>query len=173
MIPGFKGRNHPHQVKRRGALDDVDDRQTHPELVRQLAELCGGPFTLDAAAAAHNTQCERFNSLAEPTKFAWAGERVWCNPPYSGIPHWVVRGWEERETAITCMLLPANRTEQPWWQHFVEPYRDGRGTLHAGRSLDVSFIRKRWPFLSKGQTIGNSTSKNPPFGLVALIWSPT
>lgn len=163
-------RNHPNMIKRLGVSDDVDDRQTHPALLSQLADLCCGAFTLDAAAAEHNRQCERFNSLADPEKFPWAGERVWCNPPYSSVPRWVARGWDESETIVTCMLLPANRSEQPWWQDMVEDVRDGRGTLSPGRTLTVRFIRKRWPFLCKGQLIGNKTSKNPPFGLVALVW---
>ena len=50
------------------------------------AHFIRGPFTVDVAAAPHNTKCERFYT-AEQDGLAqsWAGETVWCNPPYSSI----------------------------------------------------------------------------------------
>jgi len=60
---------------------------------------------------------------------SWAGERVWCNPPFSDLRPWVVKAWQEsRGCPVIVMLLPANRCEQRWWQELVEPFRDRPGS---------------------------------------------
>lgn len=165
---GFRAKNHPQQSRRWGADDDIDDRATHPLDFAALDERLG-PFTVDVAAAAHNTKCERYydetaNGLAQD----WAGERVWCNPPYSDIAPWIRKAWASyADTLGIAMLLPASRTEQSWWQELVEPYRDRpQGVLRT------EFIRGRMRFLKPGQTaIG--PNQRPPFGCVLLTWAPT
>lgn len=88
-----------------------------------------GP-TRDVAAAPHNAKCPRYftrddDGLAQ----SWAGERVWCNPPFSDLRPWVVKAWQEsRGCPVIVMLLPANRCEQRWWQELVEPFRDRPGS---------------------------------------------
>ena len=62
------------------------------------------------------------------------------------------------------MLLPANRTEQGWWQDHVECCRD------KGRGLTTEFIRGRTRFIAAGDT-GIKPNARPPFGCVLLIWS--
>jgi hypothetical protein len=62
------------------------------------------------------------------------------------------------------MLLPANRTEQSWWQELVEPHRDRLGT-----GLTVEFIRGRLRFLRPGST-RPMPNERPPFGVCLLIW---
>jgi phage N-6-adenine-methyltransferase len=120
-------------------------------------------FTVDVAASIENTKLPRFYT-AEQDGLAqdWTGERVWCNPPYSKIGPWV-----EKATAggaeLVVMLLPANRTEQAWWQDHVEPYRDRPGGIRT------EFLRGRVRFLKPGQKrIG--ANERPPFGCVLLIW---
>lgn len=167
-IVGYKARNHPQQVAQRGALDAVDDRRTPPELVRAAAGLIGGSFDLDVAASAHNAQCARFfttadNGLRQP----WSG-RVWCNPPYSNCADWVRKAWDEWEagnvTAI-AMLLPANRTEQGWWQTLVEPRRDTPAS-----PLRVVFLPGRIRF-ARPEGWRSPKGDRPPFGVCLLVWS--
>jgi phage N-6-adenine-methyltransferase len=126
-----------------------------------------GTFDLDVAAAAHNTKAPAFytrddDGLAQE----WWG-RVWCNPPYSNIGDWVRKAWEEwgmgRVDCIT-MLLPANRTEQGWWQDLVEPFRDS-----PGQSLSVIFLRGRMRFDRPTSVIGPKGDR-PPFGCCLLMW---
>jgi phage N-6-adenine-methyltransferase len=160
-LVGFKGQNHPQQVGKRGAKDKVDDRATSPEVFDPLNELFG--FTLDVAAAAHNTKCERFysiedNGLEQP----WAGERVWCNPPYSSIEPWLEKAWGE-DAELIVMLLPANRTEQGWWQRHVEPHRDRGGRLR------VEFLPGRMRFIAHDDDAIRPNAR-PPFGVCLLIW---
>ena len=165
MLLGFKAQNHPQQTSANGALDEVDDRATHPDNFNQWDERFGG-FTLDVAAAPHNTKCEKFFTRADNgLEQSWAGERVWCNPPYSGLSDWLHKAWEQYPaTKGIVMLLPANRVEQKWWQEYVEPFRD-----RPNSPLTVEFLPGRLRFIKAGQTdIG--PNERPPFGCCLLIW---
>lgn len=163
---GFRSSNHPQQVAARGAERDVDDRATTLDLFQPLDVRFGG-FTIDVAAAQHNTKCDRFYSIDDNgLAHSWAGERVWCNPPYSDIGPWIRKAWVEMGAGcdLVVMLLPANRTEQSWWQDLVEPFRDRPGSL-----LRVEFLRGRHRFLAPGQErVG--ANERPPFGCCLLIW---
>lgn len=147
--------------------DVVDDRATHPLMFAELDERLG-PFTVDVAAAEHNTKCARFydattDGLAQP----WTGETVWCNPPYSEIAPWVRKAWAEHVDATRIvLLLPSTRTEQQWWQLMVEPFRD-----RPGSPLTVEFLPGRIGFLRPGQTAVHR-GERPPFGCCLLIWEP-
>lgn len=139
-LVGFKGRNHPQQTGKRGANPKVDDRATPPELFDPLNERFR--FTIDVAASAHNTKCERFYSIEDNgLEQSWAGERVWCNPPYSDIRPWVAKAWGSC-AELVVMLVPANRTEQAWWQDLIEPFRDTADTADKG-VLEAIVLKQR------------------------------
>lgn len=162
----FQAKNHRQQLLARGGADEaVDDRATTPEDFARFDQAFG-PFTIDVAAAAHNTKCARyFTHQDDGLRQSWAGERVWCNPPYSRIGHWVEKAWREclRADGI-AMLLPANRTEQGWWQRYVEPFRDREGS-----PLAVTFLPGRMRFIRAGSDrIG--PNERPPFGVCLLTW---
>ena len=161
-LVGFRARNHPQQT----AKPLVDDRATTPEDFAAIATRLG-PFTIDVAAAAHNTKCDRFYDVAaDGLAQSWAGERVWCNPPYSSIEPWLVKAWAEADAAGTIvMLLPANRTEQGWWQRHVEPYRDVARDIFR-----VEFLPGRMRFIKPGDT-EIKPNQRPPFGCCLLIWN--
>lgn len=162
----FSASNHPQQTDKRGPDDSVDDRATPAGLFATLNARFG--FTIDVAAAAHNTRCDRFyDRAADGLTQSWEGESVWCNPPYSSIAPWVRKAWAEAGSArAVVMLLPANRTEQTWWQVMVEPFRD-----RAGSPLSVEFLEGRLRFLRPGQSTYEPNMR-PPFGCCLLIWQP-
>jgi phage N-6-adenine-methyltransferase len=174
---GFRGRNHPQQIDQHGARADVDDRGTPPEVFDPLNKRFR--FTLDVAASAHNAKCKRYYTAEDHGEAqSWAGERVWCNPPYSDIGLWVSKAWMEQKSAeLIVMLLPANRTEQRWWQDLVEPHRD-----RPGSRLRVEFLAGRLRFLVDGrgtletlfgeQAGHHKPNERPPFGCCLLIWEP-
>lgn len=167
-VVGFKAQNHPQQTGVRGALDEVDDRGTHPENFDPWMGRFG--FTLDVAAAPHNAKTERFFTRDDDgLKQSWAGERVWCNPPYSNIRDWVSKAWVEwfadDPADLIVMLLPANRVEQSWWQDLVEPFRD-----KPGYALSVEFLPGRMRFIRPNAVISPKGDR-PPFGCCLLIWS--
>lgn len=166
-LVGFRAQNHRQQVRRRGARPEVDNLQTTPEVFDPLHERFR--FTLDVAALPHNAKLPRFftpedDGLAQP----WAGERVWCNPPYSSIEPWVAKAWQEwnRGAELIVMLLPANRTEQGWWQRWVEPGRFEDGALR------VEFLPGRLRFIKHGYD-RVAPNQRPPFGCCLLIWGAT
>lgn len=162
-LVGFKAQNHPQQ----SVKDHVDDRGTSAEFFARMVERFG-PFDLDVAAAPHNAKCERYytiddDGLAQP----WDGA-IWCNPPYSNIGAWVRKAWNEFSfcgATRIVMLLPANRTEQRWWQEYVEPVRD-----RPEFALRVEFLPGRMRFDRPGAVIGPKGDR-PPFGCCLLIWS--
>lgn len=159
-LVGFKAKNHPQQVAR----DDVDDRAIRVEDFGPLHERFR--FTIDAAASSTNARLPRYWTKDDDAlERSWAGERVWCNPPYSNIEPWVVKAWGESVSAgVIVMLLPANRTEQGWWQRHVETTRDRALTL-----LRVEFLPGRMRFDRPGAVIGPKGDR-PPFGCCLLIW---
>jgi phage N-6-adenine-methyltransferase len=168
-VVGYRARNHPQQVARGGARPDVDDRATPPEVFAPLHERFG--FTVDAAASDENARLPRYwtaedDALSQP----WADERVWVNPPYSfpNLPAFAGKAWQEwmspARPGLIVMLLPANRTEQAWWQEMVEPYRD-----LPGSDLRCEFLPGRTRFLAPGQG-GVGPDERPPFGCCLLIW---
>lgn len=61
------------------------------------------------------------------------------------------------------MLLPANRTEQGWWQDLVEPQR--RSGL-----LEVRFLAGRLRFDTPPGTYNDPRGNRPPFGCCLVIW---
>lgn len=167
-LVGFKAQNHRQQIARRGARPEVDNLETPWEFFTPLHERFG--FTLDAAALPHNAKCERyFTPDDDGLQQRWGRERVWCNPPYSSIEPWVLKAWDEQRSddppGLVVMLLPANRTEQGWWQREVEPYRDGRRT---GR-LRVEFLAGRLRFIKHGHD-RVEPNQRPPFGCCLLVW---
>jgi phage N-6-adenine-methyltransferase len=162
-LVGYKAKNHPQQVNKRGARPEIDDRATTPEVFDPLNERFH--FTIDVAASADNSKCERFFDLnTNGLEQSWAGERIWCNPPHSNIEPWLVKAWAELWADLIVMLLPANRTEQGWWQREVEPFRD-----QPGSALQVEFLPGRLRFLAPGAS-KIKPNERPPYGCCLLIW---
>lgn len=182
---GIAPKNHPKQVRTRqselfesGALDSVDDRRTPRDVFDPLhAEF---RFTVDAAASAENALLPRFWTRSENALHRdWRGDRVWCNPPYSNVPAWVEKARTEmfRGCQLSVLLLPADRTEQPFWHEFIEPFRD------RGLGVTARFVRKRikfglppdHPHADKGLARGRPGGgyRYPPFGCVLVIFEAT
>lgn len=155
----FTARQHPQQ-----AYDDlINDRATTWEVFNPLHERFD--FTVDVAASEANAKLARYydvdkNGLAQ----SWRGERVWCNPPYRDIRPWVEKAWSEKDAELVAMLLPANRTEQGWWQDLIEPALRERRNGFA-----VEFIRGRMRFLAPGADVVAPNSR-PPFGVCLVLW---
>lgn len=161
-LVAFRAANHPQQVDLRGASDDIDDRAVPMEWFREI-EARFGPFTVDAAASALNAKLPRYwTATSNGLQQSWAGESIYVNPPFSDMASWVRKAHESRDARV-LMVAPANRTEQGWWQDYVEPYRDNGGRLRT------HFLRKRRAFLKPGELVVPPNSR-PPFGIVLLHW---
>lgn len=168
-LAGFRAKNHPQQTKRRGADDSTDDRRTRDDFFAEVN--IAGRFTLDAAASHENAKCSKYFTTEENGLIqSWSAERVWCNPPYSDCGAWVGKAWDSMWSGCEyiAMLLPANRTEQKWWQSAVEPFRD-RPEGFNGVHLTVRFLAGRMRFERPNWT-KPAKGDRPPFGLCLLIW---
>jgi phage N-6-adenine-methyltransferase len=144
---------------------DCDDWTTPPDLFAILNVEFS--FTLDVAAAKHNRRAPAwFDEQTDGLAQDWSGS-VWCNPPYSDISPWVFKAWAEwmaGRCSSIVMLLPANRTDQQWWDELVERRRD-----RPGSPLSTRFLRGRVRFLMPGARRGQP-GNSPTFGSVLLIW---
>lgn len=117
-----------------------DSRATPPEVYAALDVEFG--FTLDPCPLDPAPVLGLFSGLARP----WAGERVFCNPPYSDIPSWIARG---READVAVFLLPV-RSDLNWWHD------------HAMHADEVRFIRRRLRF--------STMSGGAPFASVVVVF---
>lgn len=164
-----KAKNHPQQIAMRGVLDDIDDRRTPDDLFAKLHERFN--FTIDVAANLENAKMMRWYGIDQDgLRQDWWQERVWCNPPFSNLEGWVKKAWramDDQDCRLIVMLVPATRTEQPWWQELVEPYRDGRLGLKRIK-FTTEFLPGRVKFTNAKPAKRRS---RPFFGCCLLIWS--
>ncbi|MBP6479861.1 MAG: hypothetical protein KA310_03345 [Pseudomonadales bacterium] len=94
----------------------------------------------------------------------------WCNMPYTLLLEFMERAMlamVDRELDILMMLPPGDRCEQPWWQTWVEPYRDGRGH-YKGVVVETKCLPGRQKFGSPGDPKGLLAS-SAPFPSVCVV----
>lgn len=170
-LVGFKAQNHAQQVLVHGPRSHVDDRAATPADFAVWQQRFA--FSIDVAASDENAKLPRyFTAEQDALRLSWAGERVYCNPPYSDIEPWLEKAHGEWLLSgrvyggpeLIVMLLPANRTEQGWWQRHVEPYR-------LAGEIRVEFLPGRLRFLKPGQK-HIAPNERPPFGCCLVIWEP-
>lgn len=129
----------------------TDDWATPQDFFDELNREFG--FTLDPCADHFNHKCDTYytkeqNGLVHD----WAGERVFCNPPYGKeIGKWVQKSLEEsrKPNTLVVMLIPA-RTDTRYFHDFI-----------YGKA-EIRFIRGRLKF-------GNSKT-NAPFPSMVVIF---
>lgn len=141
-------------------------------------------YTIDACAIAPNTKCSLFYSvdglrlLRRPgeSELLQAGcdgltgiytaQRVWANVPFSMFHEWLPWAWKNSDAELITMLAPGTRQDRPWWQTWVEPYRDksSSGSADWGRAqppccedptwrLRTTYCAGRVDFLEDGHPI--------------------
>lgn len=93
-------------------------------------------FTLDPCATSENAKCKRYYTMADDgLSKDWAGETVFCNPPYGRqIGKWVEKA--ATSNATTVMLIPA-RTDTAYFHDYIygkSEIRFIRGRLRFGGS---------------------------------------
>ena len=78
---------------------------------------------------------------------SWAGQRIYCNPPYGrGIGNWLAKAIEAE---LAVYLLPA-RTDTKWWHEY------------AMKANEIRFLRGRLKF--------GGAKTGAPFPSVVLIY---
>jgi len=152
------------KVHRTRGNPENDERHTLASTFDPL-DRAHGPFTLDAAATRKNAKAKfYFTKEQNGLRLHWFGN-VWVNPPYSRLDLWVAKAFDEvfvlKRAEKVVMLLPANRTEQPWWQTFIEPYRD------SGQGIRTVFLEGRRTFGTPSKPEGTAGT---PFASVVVIF---
>lgn len=148
--------------------DDPNSRYTPRALIESLHREFR--FTVDACSAPDapsSAAIGRFwNKATNGLEQSWRDERVWCNPPFDDLETWVKKAWVAwlGGASLVVMLIPANRTEQPFWQQHIEPRRD-----RLGSPLHTRFLATRTVFGFPGNPDGVGQG-SPQFGCVLLIW---
>lgn len=166
MSPAFckKCNRHSPPFKRglcQECQEQLNERGTTDETLQWCKDKLGiQQYDLDVAASDELHVCPTYYTKADDgLNKPWFGN-VWCNPPYDNIAAWVGYAWTVfrlGQVKSISMLLPV-RTEQPFWQQMIEPYRD-----LPGEPVQTHFLPKRTRF--KG------FSGSPPFSCVLVIWS--
>lgn len=112
-----------------------DDWETPQSLFDKLDAIhC---FTLDPCATEGNAKCQKFYTVEDDgLAKSWAGEVVFCNPPYGrNIGAWYRKCYDESERAKVVLLAPA-RTDTSYFHDYVY-HKDG---------VVIEFLRGRLRF---------------------------
>ena len=127
-------------------------------------------FSLDVCASPQNAKCARyFTSDDDGLSQSWAGETVFCNPPYHHhlISAWIKKAWEESRHPDTtvALLIPTYFREYAWWKkycvkgevRFIHPFirfkkSDGEGT--ALKDVILIIFGKQYKPMTSGPVIG-------------------
>lgn len=84
-------------------------------------------FTLDPCSTHENAKCKHhYTSEEDGLAQSWAGEVVFCNPPYGrDMYKWVKKCHDEAANATVVMLIPA-RTDTRYFHDFIykKPYTE-------------------------------------------------
>jgi DNA (cytosine-5)-methyltransferase 1 len=105
------------------AEDSHDCWRTPPALFHTLNLRYN--FGVDAASDDDNALClqhwtVRGDGVAKLADRSNDYLRAWANPPYSNIEPWAAAAYERAlRGAFTALLLPANRTQCPWWHDYA------------------------------------------------------
>ena len=113
-------------------------------------------FTLDPCANDQNHKCEKyFTEKQDGLKQDWAGERVFCNPPYGrDVSKWVKKCYDETNDGncrLAVMLLNA-RTDTRWFHEYIYHKAD-----------EIRFIKGRLQF-------EGSTNRAPFPSMIVIFW---
>lgn len=92
---------------------------TPQDLFDKLNEEFG--FTVDVAADDTNHKCAKYYTKeTDGLSQSWAGEIVWCNPPYGRvIGDWVKKAHEESLKGTTSVFLCPVRSDVRWFHEYV------------------------------------------------------
>lgn len=131
-------------------------------------------WDIDVAACEECHWAPRYFTEAEDGLVQYWRGRIWCNPPYKHLEPWLMKAWSAWVTdapVVIAMLIPADRVEQPFWQRWVEPFRDGRASWP--QAPDVLLTTHNLPGRQEFGHPGNKHGVNvdgAPFPVVLLVW---
>jgi phage N-6-adenine-methyltransferase len=152
-------------------------------LNRQVEEITGHGFQLDAAASGWNAKCgDYYDEEDDALRQDWSGfPSIWCNPPFSAdlIGRFVAKAVEAAEKGSTVVLLLPSWPGYDWYQELkrrgqmrdvigpvsFDHHDGGRAVLNKGRnsvSLVVALLGPHVAAGSNGPPISRAGELNLP-----------
>jgi len=112
-------------------------------------------FTLDAASTHENALCSKhYTAQEDGLAQSWAGETVFCNPPYDRhVDRWVRKARAETENGATTVLLIPARTDTRMFHDLIKD------------RAEVVFLRGRLMF-----TLGGVKRTRAPFPSMLVVF---
>lgn len=159
----------PHAAGNVGDADEKNNRFTPRDLLAELHQEFG--FTVDAAGHPDAPATEIIGRIwtvhDDGLEQSWDDEVPFWNPPFNDLPDWVEKAHNEAERGCrrSVGLMPSVRTEQPFWQAFIEPYRPDRG----GSGVRVRFLDRRRSYGNPSDPEGKG-SGSPGWGTAIVIF---
>lgn len=128
------------EAGRAAMTSERDDWETPQALFNDLDAIYH--FTLDPCSTHENAKCAKHYTEAEDgLTQSWAGEVVFCNPPYGrNIGAWVKKCADESAHATIVMLIPA-RTDTAYFHDYI---------YHRA---EIEFLRGRLKFERGGRAM--------------------
>lgn len=113
-------------------------------------------FTLDPCSTHENAKCAMHYTVEEDgLSRSWAGETVFCNPPYGrNICEWVEKCAKEGEHAKVVLLIPARTDTRYFHDH-----------IYNKPNVRVEFLRGRLKFEQEGVALNSA-----PFPSMLVYW---
>ena len=83
-------------------------------------------FTLDAAANAWDSKCDKYISPDEDSLITpWGhGQIIWCNPPFAQVMPWMKKALVEQTNRNDIVFLLKAATDTRWFHQYVIPYAE-------------------------------------------------
>lgn len=170
------------------ASNSDDERYTLRPTLQWAMEKAGvDHIDLDVAACPESHWAEEWfgrqddGSFVDALSVSWSPKKVrrgprvgWMNQPYSMLEAFTERATlalVDGELDALLGLPPGDRCEQPWFQKWVEPYRDGRGGFRGVR-IDTYPAPGRQKFGSPGDP-GGLVAVQAPFPSLLIVWRRT
>ena len=96
-------------------------------------------FTLDPRADDYNYKCDKWFTVEQDgLAQSWAGETVFCNPPYGrDIVKWVKKASDENKLhGITVVMLIPARTDTKYFHEYI----------YKKSNVEIRFLKGRLKF---------------------------
>ena len=121
-------------------------------------------FTLDPCSTHENHKCDKYYTQEDDgLSKDWAGETVFCNPPYGrSIGKWVEKCYKESLKGSTVVMLIPSRTDTTWFHKYI--YNKAEIRFLKGR---LKFINRALPSWNEQ---GNYKLSPAPFPSMIVVF---
>lgn len=146
------------------ASSKSDEWETPQELFDKLDEEFH--FSLDPCCQKYNFKCDKhYTKEDDGLSKSWAGETVFCNPPYGkSIGTWVKKCYDEHVNhRVDVVMLIPSRTDTSWFHKYI-----------LNKASEIRFVKGRLKFVNRTfpswREDGNFKVSPAPFPSMIVIY---